>query len=344
MISVAFAQSPTSSLPWRCPRCHAALARSGDAIECTGCSARYEVVDGIPDFRISTNFWLDADRDRAIAREVAARFAANHDITDLLRQVFSSGLDQDAARAAIRAQQVLEAPERLRKELDGWLEPTVREDAFLDLGCGPGMFLAAAALRGRAGIGIDASLAWLVVAKHLIAQSGGRPVLAAALTDALPLADRSMSASIALDVIEHVADPAALLREMNRVTRVGGSIALSTPNRFSMAAEPHVALWGVGWVPRPWQADFVRWRSGKSYTYTCLLSTWEAAGMMRRETDFDFRILVPEISAEEIRRFPAYRRLLARTYNRLSAVPLLRGLFLIICPFFRILGARRAPS
>ena len=319
------------------------LAIGSDSLDCHACAARYEVFDGIPDFRISADFWLDIERDRSIAREISERFAKDHDLEDLIRQVFASGLDPDPERTTLRTRQVLEAPDRLRKEIDGWLSPAVRDDLFLDLGCGPGMLLAAAALKGKAGIGIDASLVWLVVAKHLIGRSGGRPLLAAALADALPLADHSVSGAVALDVIEHVADPVSFLREINRVTRIGGAVALSTPNRFSLAAEPHVSVWGVGLVPRRWQADFVRWRSGKSYTYTRLMSTWEAAHIMRRDTQFDFRILVPEIPGEEIQRFPAYRRILARSYNRLSGLPFLRGALLVVCPFFRIQGTRRGP-
>lgn len=152
-----------------------------------------------------------------------------------------------------------------------------------------------------------------------------------------------MHAVISLDVIEHVADRQVFLREIDRVTRVGGRLALATPNRFSLAAEPHVSVWGVGWIPRRWQATFVRWRSGKSYAYTCLLSTWEAARMLRRNTTFSFRILLPEVSEEEIRHFPRYRQALARLYNRLIERSVLRRFFLAVGPFFRVVGVRRDP-
>lgn len=334
---------PEVQIAWCCPRCRAPLSSGDDWLDCAGCDARYEVIDGIPDFRISADFWLDMEQDRTAARELAARFSTD-DMEGLVRQVFASRPEWDEARIALRTRQVFDAHGRLGREIDGWLDLATRDAPFLEIGCGPGMLLAAAASKGRAGIGIDASLVWLVVSKRLISLWGGQPVLAAGLADALPLADNSVHATISLDVIEHVSDPQTFLREVNRVTRVGGTVALSTPNRFSLAAEPHVFVWGVGWLPRPWQSAFVRWRSGKSYDYTRLLSTWEAVGIMRRNTEFNFHILLPEIPGEEIRHFPKYRRVLARLYNRLSALPFLRGLFLVICPFFRIVGTRCDPK
>lgn len=330
-------------MAWCCPKCRASLPEDDDWIVCPNCKARYAVIGGIPDFRVATDFWLDLEQDRMLARKLAAQFSTD-DVEGLVRAVFALQPGRDVAQIVLRTRQVLDAPKRLQKEIDGWLDLATRETPFLEIGCGPGMLLAAAASKGRVGIGIDASLVWLVVAKRLISQWGGQPLLAAGLADALPLADNSVHAVISLDVIEHVSDQQVFLREIDRVTQAGGRLALATPNRFSLAAEPHVSVWGVGWIPRRWQAAFVRWRSGKSYAYTCLLSTWEAARMMRRNTTFNFRILLPEVPEEEMRRFPTYRRVLARLYNRLSAFPLLRGLFLAIGPFFRIVGIQRGPS
>lgn len=332
--------TPLFQMTWCCPKCRTSLRGCDDSIECPACNSRFVVIEGIPDFRVTTDFWLDLEQDRTRARELAARFPAD-DVEGLVREVFSLQPGRDEAFIALRTRQVLDAPRRLQKEIDGWLDPATRETPFLEIGCGPGMLLAAAAIKGRVGIGIDASMVWLVVAKRLIGQRGGQPILAAGLADALPLADNAVHAVISLDVIEHVAHQQAFLREINRVTRVGGRLALATPNRFSLAAEPHVFVWGVGWLPRPWQAAFVRWRSGKPYAYTRLLSTWEAARILRRNTAFSFRILIPEVPEEEILHFPRYRQMLARLYNRLTALPMLRRLFLAIGPFFRIVGVRR---
>jgi SAM-dependent methyltransferase len=184
-------------------------------------------------------------------------------------------------------------------------------------------------------------MVWLVVASRVIAESGSRPVLAAAMAEALPLANGATSGVASLDVIEHVSEPRAYLREIDRVTRPGGRIALATPNRFSLTAEPHVFVWGVGWLPRPIQRPFVRWRSGDPYEYTRLLSTWEAARLVRRYTHFDARITIPTVPEEAIAQFPKRRVLMARFYNLLVRLGWFNWFFFAVCPFFRIIGTRR---
>jgi SAM-dependent methyltransferase len=217
-----------------------------------------------------------------------------------VRRVFASQPGRTPADIDMRTRQVLEAPARLRRDLSGWLAGATSEGRFLDLGCGPGMLLAAAAGLGRQGIGIDVSLVWLVVARRLIAEHGGVPILAAGFAESLPLADGAVTAVVSLDVIEHVGDPAAYLREIDRVTAADGQVALSTPNRYSLAPEPHVGVWGVGWLPRRLQRRYAEWRSGKSYAYTRLLSSWETVRLVRRYTRFRPRLIAPAIPEEEM--------------------------------------------
>ena len=47
----------------------------------------------------------------------------------------------------------------------------------------------------------------------------------------LPIADRSVGAVVAQHVIEHFADPVAILKEWRRVLRPGGVCIVTTPNR-----------------------------------------------------------------------------------------------------------------
>jgi SAM-dependent methyltransferase len=286
-------------------------------------------------------------------REAAQRLAEEtHDLTvdELVERVFSSKKGWSAGQIRTRTRQVVEAPARLQAEVRDWLGGCMPHDGvFLDLGCGPGMLLAAAASSGFAGVGVDASMVWLVVARRLIMAWGGQPRLAAGVAEALPFPDGSVAGVVSLDVIEHVADPVPFLREIDRVTRPGGTLALSTPNRFSLAAEPHVFVWGVGWLPRSKQKQYVRWRSGKSYEFTRLLSTWEMSRLLRHHTRFKFEFRVPAIPASEIAEFPARRAVLARGYNTLVRWQIANPLLLRLGPFFRVIGTKpttdhRAPS
>lgn len=325
---------------WRCPRCRGVLVEAG-RLTCAACEAHYETIAGIPDLRLPGASWVDYETDLAAARRLAAETAGSS-MPEFIRYVLSSLYAQwGEAWVELRTQQTLAAPHRLRADLRGWLQPCLTNGGpFLDLGCGPGALLAAAAKEGWWGIGIDVSMLWLVVAQRFIAEWGGQPILAAALAEALPLADGSMPGVISLDVIEHVADPEHYLREIDRVTCSDGYIAFSTPNRYSLAAEPHIFVWGVGWLPRAWQKAYVKWRSGESYEFVRLLSTWEARGLLRQHTRFRADVLVPSIPEEEIGRFPPYRASLARLYNRLVAWGWLRPVFLAIGPFFRVVGKK----
>jgi SAM-dependent methyltransferase len=325
---------------WRCPKCRGFLVERGQEACCESCSSCYEKIDGILDLRLTGASWIDYEVDKATARRLVAE-SAGLSAEELVRRVFSARPEWDETRIALRTRQVVTAPERLRAELGGWLRPrTLGAGLFLDLGCGPGMFLAAAAAEGRRGIGIDVSLVWLIVAKRLITQWGGQPMLAAALAEALPLADAAVSSVVSLDVIEHVADPRRYLQEINRVTEFGGSVMLSTPNRYSLAAEPHTSIWGVGWLPRSWQKRYVRWWSGESYEYTRLLSAREVARLFVQYTCFHPYFFVPSVPEGAIADFPAYRAILARLYNRLVSLGWTRWLFLKVGPFFQVVGKK----
>jgi SAM-dependent methyltransferase len=297
------------------------------------------VVDGIPDFRLSMPSWIDAAEDTATARELAE---ADLPLPELVKAVYSRQTCRDEERVARRTREVLDGPDRLREDLLGWLKPVVEDGPFLDLGCGGGMLLAAAAQLhpGISVLGIDASMTWLVVAKKFVRERGGHPILAAGLAEALPLADGSIPAIVSLDVVEHVQDPDVYLREIDRVLQVGGRAALSTPNRYSLTAEPHVFVWGVGWLPRRFQRAFVRWRSGKAYNNTTLMSSVELKRRLRRSTRLQFRIIIPTIPDSNIAHFAPFKRTIARLFNTFSQATFLRPLFLCIGPFFRVAGSK----
>jgi 2-polyprenyl-3-methyl-5-hydroxy-6-metoxy-1,4-benzoquinol methylase len=56
---------------------------------------------------------------------------------------------------------------------------------------------------------------------------------AADLDAGLPLADGSVDAAVAAEVIEHLENPRAFVRALARVVRPGGWVAISTPNQLS---------------------------------------------------------------------------------------------------------------
>ena len=149
---------------------------------------------------------------------------------------------------------------------------------------------------------------------------------------------------MSLDVIEHVADQARYLAEIDRIAADGATIALATPNRFSLAAEPHVQVWGVGWVPTRFQARYVRARSGRAYDFVRLLSVPASRCSCRATRASPVASWCRRYPTTRSRRCTRRRARLARLYNRLAGSPLLRWPLLGVGPFFRYTGAARTPA
>ena len=115
----------------------------------------------------------------------------------------------------------------------GWVPTTPR--VVLDAGCGEGY---AAGLLRRAWpdvrvVGVDYDA---VTTTHAARAHGGRGAayLRGALT-ALPLATGTADLAVSLQVLEHIWTPGDYVRELARVTRPGGMVVLSTPNRMTFS-------------------------------------------------------------------------------------------------------------
>jgi SAM-dependent methyltransferase len=330
---------------WCCPICRGRLAEEvrDTRLSCVRCGTPFEVIAGIPDLRVARPSWVNADADREAALQLE-RDTRGLSIEAVMRRVFARQPHRTDAEVEYRVRQVLASPARLRRQVQGWLRSVALTPGYVDLGCGPGLLLAASADEGVSGMGIDASLEWLVVARRMIEAHGGQATLCAALCEALPLPDGSAPAIASLDVIEHCADQRRHLREVDRIAAPSAAFALATPNRFSVTAEPHVGVWGVGWLPARWQRRYVRMRSGKPYDYVRLLSVPGLKRLMKRETHFDGRFIVPQIADEEIELFTERRAQLARAYNRVAEHRMLHWPLFAIGPFFRFVGVRRGDA
>ncbi|MDG4832977.1 methyltransferase domain-containing protein [Solwaraspora sp. WMMD1047] len=109
----------------------------------------------------------------------------------------------------------------------------------LDVGCGPGIDLAAMAATvgtGGAVIGIDHDPAMLEQARH---RTAAHPHVTVRPGDAhaLPLDDASVDRARTDRVLQHLADPRRALAELRRVVRPGGLVALAEPDWDTLAID-----------------------------------------------------------------------------------------------------------
>ena len=118
---------------------------------------------------------------------------------------------------------------RTAEDSAAYLLPLLRPGLdLLDVGCGPGTLTADLAVRVAPGrvLGLDASVAPLDEARATAGRAGAEVTFAVGDVYALDLPDASFDVVHAHQVLQHLTDPVAALREMARVCRPGGVVAV----------------------------------------------------------------------------------------------------------------------
>jgi ubiquinone/menaquinone biosynthesis C-methylase UbiE len=155
----------------------------------------------------------------------------------------------------------------------------------LDVGCGTGSLSRALISSGKSirATGIDPAAQYIAFARAAVRHPRAQFLVGAA--EALPFADGSFDAALALLVLQDFGDPARAVREMTRVTRVGGVVAACLWD-FRDGLPMFSLLWQAAEVVAP---DAVaRQRAGTSAKHHFgrgdLEALWRKAGLSDIET------------------------------------------------------------
>ncbi|HEV2046854.1 MAG TPA: methyltransferase domain-containing protein [Chthoniobacterales bacterium] len=326
-----------------CPRCKGTLTSATDAYTCTACKAHYPIIVGIPDFRVFPDPYIDIVEDRRKAQRIFERAAAA-DFSTVVEYYWSITPDTPPEMARRFTAQAIAAVERGRHLLDSHSvvkaklqQPDAR---VLDLGTRTGGVLMAAAERGQKPIGIDIAFRWLIIARKRLEEAGLPAHLVCCCAEFLPFRESAFDVVLAENVLEHTAQQQQLIEEAHRVLKPGGVFFATTWNRLALAPEPHVRLWGVGWLPLGLAKRYVKLRKGVSYDHVRLLSVFQLARMVRRTPFRRCAILLPTFSAAELANVSSAQRLAVGFYHRIKDWSLFRQLLRIFGPVLHLVCVR----
>lgn len=325
-----------------CPLCRGELADSGvSALACTACGATWPVTCGIPDLRTIGDPYLSVADDAAAAAALAARdeglsFGA-------LYASYYEGNDKVSPEQVARfTHGVLAAADRATATLDTWREMGGTPEAagvVLELGCGTAPLGVVMARAGHRVLAVDAGLRWLVLARKRAAELGlDLPVLCAN-AERLPLRPEAVAATVGESVLENLTDADAGIAEMRRVTRAGGGLALTTPNRHSLGPDPHLGLMAGGWRS-PGALRAHAQRTGQVMPRRRLFAPGELVAALRDGGFSTPRVALPRFADAQRAGQPLPVNLAIAGYHLTRRVPGLRWFVLQVAPTIAVVAQR----
>jgi len=293
---------------------------------------------GIPDFRLFGDPYLGFENDYARTKLIVenmnrfdfgglVKFYWNnsHETPDSLKEKFI----RTVLLGETKAKEILKSLPRARDDMN---------HSILEIGCGTGGFLVPASKRYKRIVGVDIALRWLAVCKKRLEESKIEIPLICCCAEFLPFPDNCFDRVIACATIEHTHDQNAVLSESHRVLKGNGTIFISTSNRFSISVEPHVYLWGVGFLPRKLMGLYVKLFKGVEYKNKRLLSYFELNKLFLRFKDVKFSF--PDIDDASITQFTPWEKLQALIYRKIRKLSIFKTFLLLFGPVYYVFGRK----
>jgi len=335
------------NLEFLCPQCKGSLTLDREEYFCPACTRKYPVRLGIPDFRVFPDPYIDYFEDYKKG-EFLANQSRSLDFRGLLQLYWelTPEVSRERAQRFMRnaCSLVDKGIHNLRQvEAEGVNGSKSTFNSILEIGCGTGGFLVAAKEKSESVIGADIAFRWLVVARKRLDEQGLHVPLVCCCAEFLPFKTRHFDLIVGDAILEHVRDQEATLRECRRVLSDRGTLFLTTPNRFSITAEPHVRVWGVGFLPRKWMNRYVSFVKNTSYRHIRLISYFELRRLLKKCSLNNSKILLASVPKGYLKNFSVLEKTQISVYELIRRIPLMRSLLYILGPYFHIIcQARKA--
>jgi SAM-dependent methyltransferase len=306
-----------------CPLCRGDLVVLANGYHCGRCQKKYLMQDGIPDFRVFPDPYLNLAEDYE-RTEIVLAGLERYDLEKLLEYYWSfSDITPEKLRPKFVRSAML-GEERARRTLeifeDGTFKKKIAAKKVLEIGSGTGNFLALAAGRYEQVVGVDIAMRWLHVSRRRFMDQGiPVPPLVCCCAEYLPFADNSFDLVVATSTLEFVNDQAKVLSECERMLTACGVMFINSVNRYALARDPYSYLWGVGFLPRRWQGAYVRWRSDATYKAKTL--SYPELNRLARLKFPDREFALPDVGSAALKQFSTLTRLQINIYRLLKKLP-----------------------
>ena len=142
----------------------------------------------------------------------------------------------------------------------------------LDVGCGDGALVCAAASRGAEATGVDPDPAMLAAARTRADKDGITAAFLEGRIERLPFPDAAFDVVVSITVLCFVPDASVAVREMARVLRPGGRLVLGELGRWS--------LWALVRRLRGWLGS-ATWKAAHFRTGDGIARTRQTGGTIR---------------------------------------------------------------
>ena len=315
-----------------CPVCREDLAECSQELACSGCGRRFPVVAGIPDLRVFPDPYIGLEEDRKKGALLAQR-PGQETFSSLVDYYYSITAAVPPQHARLYKRALMAGPARAAAALESWERASEAPAGgrLLEIGCGTGPLLLAAARRGYQVAGVDIAFRWLVAGRKRLEEAGLKIPLICACAEALPFRAEAFD-RVAIDsAIEMVDDQSRTMTEAHRVLRPGGRLFVATPNRFSLGPDPHLGVPAGGLWPKSWLAAFAR-RKGAIPPKRNLLWARSLSRLIRAAGFAGARLELPRIVEAQVRDASGVLRAAARLYRAVQQMPLTRPCLFLVGP------------